>query len=293
MELKDIIRRAIDIHIHIGPEIIPRKYTVESLVKIEAGKIGGLVLKNHFYPTQPFINEVKSTKAVQLFGGVVLNNAVGGMNPEVIYNASLLSDNKPIIVWFPTINAKNFLEKSEFEIAPEWIKKKSFMARKSTNIKPVAVTENNRLTNAAILVLKEIKKCNAVLATGHISWKESVLVVNKAISMGLQKIVITHPIYQRIEMPVRVQKELVQKGCFIEQSFSMYSIDKIPIKKIAKQIQEVGTKSVILSSDVGQTFSPPPSEALLQFSTLLKNDGINENQLFNMMITNPKKLLGV
>lgn len=291
-KLKDIIRQAIDVHLHIGPEIIPRRYTAGTLAWEEKERLGGAVLKNHFYPTQPFINELKNKKRITLFGSIALNNATGGMNSEGVYASSLLSD-KPIMVWFPTINAENFLKKSEFEIAPEWVKKNGFAGKHSKDVKPVVVVENGKLTKESMSVLKAIKKCNAVLATGHISWKESALLVNEAIGMGILKIVITHPIYQRIKMPVRVQKELAQRGCFIEQSYSMYAIDKIPIKKIASQIKEVGSQSVILSSDVGQTFSPSPSQALLYFAKLLKEEGINEDQLFVMMVSNPKKLLGI
>lgn len=292
MKLKDIIRRAIDIHLHIGPEIIPRKYTVETLINEECGKIGGFVLKNHFYPTTPFIKKVKPPDKLRLFGSIVLNSAVGGLNPEAIYAANLIAS-MPIIVWLPTIHAENFLKQSPYEIAPEWINRKDFLARKAKDIKPVIVVKNKRLTKLAITVLQMIKRCNAVLATGHISWNESMLLANKAIDIGIRKVVITHPIYQKINMPIRVQKELAKKGCFIEQPFSMYSIDKIPIKKITEQIKQVGSRFVILSSDVGQTFSLSPSEALLQFATLLKSEGINENQLFDMMVRNPKRLLGI
>ncbi len=290
--LRNIIRQAIDIHVHIGPEVIPRKYTAQKFVDEESGKIGGAVLKNHFYPTQPFINEVEDRKGMKIFGGIVLNNAVGGMNTEAIYTSSLLSD-RPIIVWLPTINSENFLKKSTFEIAPEWVKNKNFSARKSKEVKPVKVVKGKTLTEETVRVLQMIKKCNAALATGHISWEESIIVVNEAKRIGIKNIVITHPIYQRINMPIDVQKKLAKKGCFIEQSYSMYAIDKIQIAKIVVQIKEVGSHSVILSSDVGQTFSPPPSEALYMFSQFLKKEGITDNQLFTMLVTNPKKLLSI
>lgn len=291
-KLKDIIRKSIDIHVHIGPEAIPRKYTVADLIQAEQGKIAGCVLKNHFYPTIPFIKEVRSKKDLLLFGSVTLNNAVGGLNPEAIYASSLIAD-KPIIIWFPTINAENFLSQSEFEIAPEWVKKKDFKARRAKEVRPVAVTKNGKLTDQAVSILRATKKCKAVLATGHISWKESVTLVEEAVRIGVKQIVVTHPIYQRIAMPVDVQETLAKRGCFMEQSYSMYSIDKIPIAEIAKQIEEVGIKSVILSSDVGQTFSPSPSEAMLRFGKLLSNQGISEDELFIMMVKNPRTLLGV
>lgn len=286
LKIKDIIKQAIDIHVHIGPEVIPRKFTVANLIKTEKGKIAGMVLKNHFYPTSPFIAEVKRSDKLLLFGGITLNNSVGGLNPGIIYSSGLITD-RPIVVWFPTINAENFLRQSKFEIAPEWGKKKGFIARKATDVKAVKLTKG--LTN----LLKAIKITGSVLATGHISWQESEILVDKALKVGIKKIVITHPIYQRIAMPIKVQKSLAQNECFIEQSYSMYAIDKIPISEIVKQIKIIGTQSVILSSDVGQTFSPSPSRALKLFAELLEKEGITKKQLYEMLVINPRKLLGI
>lgn len=290
--VQEIIKSAIDIHVHIGPEIIPRKYSVGSLIDSEHGKIAGMVLKNHFYPTSPFIEEVRNMKGLQLFGAVVLNNFVGGLNSEVIYSASLSSD-KPIVVWFPTTTAKNFLDKSKYEIAPEWVQKKGFKARKAKNIKGISVVNKKKLTNETIEVLRTIKTLGAVLATGHLSWQECKVLIEEALRMKIKNIVITHPIYQRIDMPIKIQKELAQKGCFIEQTYSMYSIDNISIQKIVNQIKKVGYENIILSSDVGQTFSPSPSSALELFAKLLIKEDISEKELFTMLVNNPRKLLSI
>lgn len=290
--LKKIIRQSIDIHVHVGPEIIPRKYNAATLLNAEKGKLSGAVLKNHFFPTQPFINEIQKKSTLTLFGGVVLNNYGGGLNDQTVYSSSIISE-QPIVVWFPTINAENFLRKNEFEIPKEWVNEENFSARRATGIEAVRVTANHKLTANAIKVLSMIKQCNAVLATGHITWKESVMLINKALKMGIKKIVITHPIYQKIAMPLNIQKQLAKKGCFLEQSYSMYSIDKISLKKIAQQIKEVGYEQIILSSDVGQTFSLSPSEALYDFAKLLSQEGLTEKELFTMLVANPKKLLGI
>lgn len=290
--IDEVIKKAIDIHVHIGPEIIPRKYTVSQIVSAEGGRIGGMVLKNHFYPTAPLISSTKSLKKLMLFGGIALNNASGGLNSDAIKASSYVSS-LPIVVWLPTINAKNFLAKSKYEIAPEWVQREGFMAAQSQDVKPVNILRNGKLSKELLEVLKTIKECNAVLATGHISWKESVTVADEAIKLGLKNILITHPIYQKIDMPIKIQEQLAQKGCFIEQSFSMYSIDKIPIRKIAGQIKKVGSKSVILSSDVGQSFSPSPSRALKIFAKLLLKEGISIDELFTMLVVNPKKLLKI
>jgi hypothetical protein len=291
-KLTNIIKQAVDLHYHIGPEIIPRKFNnVNELIINIKGKLGGVALKNHFYPTTPFIEEIKNKKEIKLIGSIVLNNYVGGLNPEAIYAASIISKD-PIIVWFPTISANNYLDKTESEIAEEWVKKKNFKTRLSKNINGIYIlNKSGNLIKKAVEVLNMIKKTSSILATGHISTNESKKLVEEATNIGINKIIVTHPIYQKINMPIEDQVYLVKKGAFIELCFSMYSIDKISISKIVYQIKKIGPINIILSSDVGQEFSPNPDIALYNFSKLLIKNGISLNMLETMLVYNPKKIL--
>jgi predicted TIM-barrel fold metal-dependent hydrolase len=120
------------------------------------------------------------------------------------------------------------------------------------------------------------------------------LLVEEAVAMGIGRIIVTHPIYQRIAMPLEVQQELARKeGVYIEQCYSMYFIDDIPIKDIAMQIKAVGAEKCLLTSDMGQVNSPAPSVALRTFADLLKEQGLNEQELREMGEVNPRKLLGL
>ncbi len=289
-EIINIVRQAIDLHVHIGPEIIPRKFMVQTLIQVEQGNIKGMALKNHFFSTVPFIAEQPISK-LRLIGSVALNSFVGGLNPDAVYAASTLAKG-PFIVWFPTVSAKQFLDNSDWEIAPEWIGNKMVDARRAKDLPGVTVFDkNNKLTIQTLDVLKAIKKTDAILATGHISWQEARALIRKANEMGIKRMIITHPIYQRIAMPIAVQKELVSLGAKVEQCFSMYSIDKISISDIAKEIKEVGPKNCILSSDVGQTFSSSPSKTLILFSKLLLKEGVTLSELKTMLVKNPTKLV--
>ena len=287
-DLKKIIRKAYDTHVHIGPEIIPRRFTSQSLANYEKGKLAGCVAKNHFYPTAAMINEYDG---IDLLGGVVLNNSLGGMNPEAVYAASIISP-MPIMVWFPTVNAENFLIKNRFEIAPEWVEDKNIRLKTANEAKPVIVTDNGRLTDDAKKVIDMIARVRAILATGHISPDESLLVADYALSRGIS-VVVTHPIYQHIDMSVAQQLNLSRAGCFIEQSYSMYSMDGISIKRIADQIKAVGPSNIVLSSDVGQSFSLSPSEALEDFARLLMLEGLSLKDINRMLVINPRRLLGI
>lgn len=291
IEIKKMIAKSIDIHLHVGPEIIPRKYMTSDLEGRLFGKIAGVVLKNHFYPTVPFVAEQKKS-TLKLYGSIVLNNSVGGLNGEAIYAQSPIAGGRPFFVWFPTIHTRQFLSCCEYEIAPEWVKG-TFNARQSSKVVPVNIfDEKNRLVPQVDAVLSMIKQTGAVLATGHISWQESVALINRAArKYGLKKMVITHPIYQKIAMPIAMQKKLIKYGAYIEHCFSMHSIDKIPMKDIADQIKSVGPSHVILSSDVGQSYSPSPADALATFAEALNTYGISLADLETMLVQNPRKLL--
>ena len=290
-QLSQLIKRSIDLHLHVGPEVIPRTYTARTLAEKEAGKLGGAVMKNHFLSTAGMIagNE---REEMRLFGGIVLNNYVGGLNPDAIYASASVAP-CPLFVWMPTLHTQQFLEKSVFEIPPEWTGSKDFKSRPSSAIKPVVIAKDGKLAPEVMPVLKAIAEMKAVLCTGHISADESLLLARQACELGISKIVITHPIYQKIAMPVEMQKELASMGCLIEHCYSMYSIDRIPIQKMAEEIAAVGPQHIVVSSDVGQSFSPSPSQALKTFARLLMDAGLSFDEIETTCATNPRKLVGL
>ncbi len=283
------VRKFIDLHVHIGPEPIPRKFTLQSLLAEESGKIAGFALKNHFYPTPPIVRTVEVPDSVDVIGSIVLNNYVGGLNPEAIRAAAELSE-KPIIVWFPTINARNFLMKSEYEVRPEWSEGRT-IPRLSKDVKCVNVCTGKKLSGAAKTVLAAIADNGCTLATGHLSCSETELLVEEAIDLGIERIILTHPLYPLIDMPIDLQRRLTKaKGIYVEHSYSMYLIDGISIGKIAESIIRVGPSKCILTSDMGQVGNPSPSVALADFSRLLLGEGISSSAIRLMGITNPRFL---
>jgi len=295
MDYQNILQQTIDLHIHIGPEIIPRKFTLTELVDYEKGKLKGIGVKNHFFPTVAMGNPSAQDGSLFVISSVVLNHYVGGFNSDIIWASAELSE-KPIIVWFPTLHTKEFLQSQKFEIPEEWIDPKMrqrLKLRPTEKIKALSVFDNGKISKEVETVLYSIKENGAILATGHLSWQESYELVKFAIEkIGIEKIIITHPIYQKIDTPIKIQKELAELGALIEHCYSMYSIDKIPMDKIVQQIKDVGADNCILSSDVGQTFSKSPSEALTDFISLLEQEGVTENEIKTMLIKNPSRLVG-
>lgn len=287
---KEIIKNSIDLHVHLGPDIMPRKYDLQALIAQEEGKLRGMAVKRHFLPATGFAQNIKTN--LELIYSITLNNSVGGFNADAVLACAAIS-RRPLIVWFPTVHAEKFLRAQEYEIPPEWFgDTKKFVPRKATEIEGMTIFDKKKQIKPEVMkVLKAIKKSKAILATGHITWQESEVLVAEALKIGIKKIIITHPICEDMETPLPVQIKLADQGAIIEQCFSMYSIHKISAKIIAVQIRAIGPKRCIVSSDVGQVFSPSPSEAMAKFGDLLLAEGITEKELDVMMCKNPAKLV--
>ena len=288
--MEKLLKKSIDLHVHVGPEPILRRYGVKTLAMAVEGKLAGVCAKRHFSSTAEEVAKLEGKFNLQLFGSLVLNSQVGGLKPQLIYKNAALVKN-PLVVWFPTISAQNFLNQSKYEIPPEWVERKDFKPRLSSEAEGISVIDSRGVVTAdASACLKAIAETGSILATGHISWKESKALVEEAVRLGVTRIIVTHPIYQKIAMPLEVQRELAALGAFIEQSYAMYSIDKIPIEKIARNIRKIGADRTILSSDVGQITGPSPDEALKDFCMELTKVGISRRELETMLVVNPRKL---
>jgi hypothetical protein len=90
---KSTIESAIDFHIHSSPEM------------------KALVLKNHFASTAGravLVNKI--VPQIEVFGGVVLNHAVGGINPDAVGAMHRIGGKYGKVVWLPTVDAEHHLQ---------------------------------------------------------------------------------------------------------------------------------------------------------------------------------------
>lgn len=300
VEINQLVKESIDLHYHIGPDILPRRDTVETLVASERGKIKGIALKSHAFPTISTINTIKKREEDPLLiGSITLNYFMGGFNPSAIYASATMSKGSHLIVWFPTIHAENHLVKnhSEYEIPPDWVKDPAFKPRLKSELKAIKVTDwNNKLFDKCNRVLKTIKDTGSILATGHLSWQESYVLANESLKMGI-KTIITHPMQRDIAMPIDKQKELAKKGAFIEHCYIMW-LDRdhpedYPLETIKRDMEEVGYEKCIITTDAGQIRNPSPSTSLEEYMNLLNGAGVSKEDLETMAVDNPRKILGV
>ena len=130
-----------------------------------------------------------------------------------------------------------------------------------------------------------------ILATGHFSSGEVEILVKEALTIGVKRIILTHPFYQATQMPLEKQVELSQlRGVFIELAYANLQFDKIPLETYVELIRAAGPNRVILSSDLGQPGSESVGSGWKKYFKLLSEKGISEKEVAQMSIENPHQL---
>src|SRR5437762_12588865 len=102
----------IDLHAHVAPETTLFNFK-RSLDAIEAAQIAriygmrGLVFKEHYTETASWAYLVSQiVPGIELFGGIVLNRAVGGINPVAVEAMALSNGGRGKVVYMPTVDAE-------------------------------------------------------------------------------------------------------------------------------------------------------------------------------------------
>lgn len=298
-QIKSLLKKGWDMHVHMGPDVLPRKYLVEDLVKQEKGKLNGILVKSHAFPTGAFIREnYYKTQGIYIIPSITLNNYSGWPNPDILTAQMILHSDLPCCVWFPTIHAKNHLDKTSgrYEFPADWARGNNIPTRLKKELTRITVlNEDGSLRKETNILLKRMQKRKVILATGHLSAEEAFVLAKKAISMGI-KVIITHPHEQAIMMPLEQMIKLAKMGAFIEISV-IPDLDRSPgdiypsTEEIASQIRYVGPRQILLTSDTGQVSNPSPSQCLTRYIKTLSKYKLKEGDFEQILIDNPERLL--
>ena len=273
------LRGAIDIHVHTEPDSRPRSVDgIEAARQAKASGMRAIVLKNHYEYTSGLAYIVgKQVPGIEVFGGVDLNLTVGGMNPAAVEYMAATTGARGKLVWMSTFDAEN-------------------QVRFSKENRPfVSVSKNGQLLPATTQVIASIAKHGLVLATGHVSPEEGLMLVREAKRQGVQHIVITHAMNDPIRMSVPQMQEAARLGALIE--FVGGNIGdaggKARMDRFADGIKKVGPEYCLLSSDLGQKGNPLPTDGFAAFIGAMKAHGFSDQDIDRMARRNPAQLLGL
>jgi hypothetical protein len=230
----------------------------------------------------------RSCPEIRVFGGIVLNQYVGGINPVAVETALRMGAKE---VWMPTVDAHNHA------LAHGGQGKYDLQAVEPTEVprQPIRILQDDQLIPEVITVLDLIVKHKAILGTSHIGRDELGLLVPTARERGVNKILITHPFFKVPRLDLSFLEEMVSLGAIAEFGYCTVSPmwAYASFTEVAQAIKALGAEHCILVSDGGQPHNPMPCECLRIFAQSLHEKGITRGELDLMLISNPRRLLGL
>ena len=245
-----------DTHIHTSPDIKPRLQTdIEAVLSAKEEKMHSIVLKSHHEPTSGRAIIASEVTRFPVFGGVVLNNSVGGLNPAAVKASAEIGGK---FVWFPTVSY------STMEM--DWVKIEEILH---------LVAENNM-----------------VIGTGHLKPSDIFSLIDMAKNLGIWRIIINHPLTGVVGANIDEQKEMA-KYAYLEHCFvaCMEMHDNIDPMIIRDSIKEIGAKRCLMATDFGQIHNPLPVNGLKMFINAMFEYGVSMDEISLMCCVNPQKLM--
>jgi hypothetical protein len=280
----------IDMHVHSHPDVFGRNMDDIDVAQLAKSRgLRGILLKNHVSETASRAALVmKVVPGIEVFGGIVLNKAVGGINPDAVEWMHRVYGGRGKVVWLPTFESDKHVK---------------------TLSKPDAVgltvAPNGQVTPQMEAILKIIARENLLLATGHVHPEEIIAVTKRARELGVKNILVTHGLTNVPGLTMAQAKQVADMGAVIEVCFLQFLAGpnaplpflthwtQIGAKHVAQAVKELGSKSLVISSDLGQSGNMTHPDGLEAAIAAMKSAGVTDADIDVMMRKNPARLLGL
>ena len=286
VDIDGLLKGSVDMHLHHGPVAGPTRFDALELAQLaqQAG-MRGIVLKDSGYPNAPMATLIrKLVPGLDVIGSITLNFNYGGLNYHAVEASAQLGAR---VVWMPTYSSLNSINKFRALGVPFEGEGISLLDAKGQLVPEIGP------------ILSIVKKYDMVLATGHISPAETFALFDAALKLGIQKLVVTHPLDVEVsdQVPtIEEQKRLAGMGAYIEHTFVFHLPTEFchnPVHTV-EAIREIGAEHCIISTDLGLfTYNPPPAEGFRMFIATLLRNGMTPEEIELMAKVNPSKLLNL
>jgi hypothetical protein len=253
------------------------------------------VLKSHYTSTAERAAVVRGVvPGIAALGAIVLNRAVGGMNPLAV---EIAAREGARVVWMPTTDSaaerEHLAHQPPGANLPVWAKVQAEFSARGIESEPVPVMEDGGLRTECQLVLEVIAEHGLVLATGHLGRDEVFPIVAAAREAGVQDVVVTHPDFPAQDFSIDEQVELAEMGAWIERCLTTPYTGKCTWERWLDGTRAVGAERTLLSSDLGQVKNPPVEDGLALMADRLLEAGFSEDEVRTMAVVNTRRVAGL
>src|SRR5215831_15529791 len=314
----------IDLHAHQDPDSNGPSYgqaarsddAMDLYERAKAAGMRGFVIKEHLDQSAGYAYYMRKLHPdMEIFGGMGSNFTTGSkVNPWAVIHMAEMKGGWGRIVWMPSWDSENSSHKVRNYMT-------TLAPRRAPYFDPPFVSvarcaDGSRFwasfpkpcdgdllpeVKDAIKVIATTKTRDSngdlILATGHNSPEEDVMMIKEAVRVGVKHIIITHPLLDVVDMTPAQIKEAVSLGPEIYAEFVSPFGNQAPdspmVKLYVEGIRAAGVDHSFVSSDTGQINSVFQPDALAKCAKVLRANGFTEQELAKLFKVNPAKILGL
>jgi hypothetical protein len=291
----DVLRGAIELHIHPGPARRDKIFMKRRLDFLEAATLArdvgmkAVVFKPLDFPTVDWAWVAEKTvPGIRVFGGILLDYAVGGFNPEAV---DIAINKGAKVVWMPVFDSLHTKKSAEKESS-------GMYGPAQKQREGLTIFDGSRALLPEVSQILDLiaKAGDVVLDTAHLSPEESIFLAREARSRGIKNIVAGHPEAEIIGATDEQLRQLAELGVYLNFCYAQTVSDGVlgpRTKWVVNTIKTLGAQHCCMSTDTGNNLFAMPIEALRCFTQVLMTLGVSEEEIDVMLRQNPAKVLGL
>ena len=265
----------IDLHVHAAPCLLPRKGSdLETARQFALAGFAGFVLKGHFESTVGRAAAVAEATGVEVWGGVVLNRAAGGISADVV-GATVRTGGR--VVWMPTIDAVGHA--------------RAGLAAASAGAGLAIPPLEGSAEPVVREILRQIAEADAALATGHLTAAEVEWLVPAAFAAGVRRVIVTHGSWRVPRLGAEQLLRLAEQGAIIEITAIQLLDGSSSPGDLADLARRLGGERCVLTSDAGQPENGWAPQVLEDLKATLEDHGLPRSAADMMVTTTPRSLV--
>lgn len=292
-QIDDLLRGAVDTHVHSGPSRVPR--ALDHIEMMEAAAAAGyraFVTKDHYYdgaPMAALVNAHYGHLGTRMYSGLVLNAAVGGLNAAAVEASAALGGRA---VWLPTYSSRNHIRWQQNEAAYAHPGVAAGGAGKAVDV----VTDAGAVVDELKEVLDVVASHDQVLISGHLHITEVATVFDEARRRGVTRLLLLHP-PEIIDASVNDVADLAAHGVYIEHSMNLF-LEGSPFRHFEKEVlhdylRAASAARTVLASDLGQPDSIHPIDGMRATIAMCLDFGYSPDDVRSMTGHNAAELFGI
>jgi hypothetical protein len=270
------VQGLIDLHVHCAPDVFGRAIDDDMAAQLYRDRgMEAFALKGHTLVTadRAWLAQ-RHVQGVKAYGGVVLNGAVGGLNPDAVEWMARVQGALGRMVWFPTLDADHHVRHFKNGSAGIGI-----------------VDERGQPLPAVRRVVEVCARHKLVVCTGHVSSTEALAIVEAARDAGCDRISVTHAMMEVPNLSREQMQRAAEMGAKLELAALgvlmgpdahvawMHEWRRVGYREMAEAVRAIGAKHFHLSTDLGQAGNPVPCDGYMLLVEGLVAEGITRDEI--------------